>query len=526
MSNIYSYLAWRGDLTFQEREFCDVDNIVFADFSYVRLNGLTLPATVNAIAHDALLEARNSENLKHLKFIRAMAEAKRFKNLNVHDYTEIFDRGSNTDFSAVCIDIDETTSYVAYRGTTHSILGWREDFSMSYECMPSHPHAEQYLKDMMEKYPERNFIVGGHSKGGNLAMYAAMMNEEQFKERIVHVYSNDGPGFCKEIFDAQLYRAIVPKLTRIVPEFSVVGALFETDTPDYIVKSEESGLAQHGELTWEVEGDHFVTVDKRSEEAELYNQIFDEWIESATMEQRKTFSKDFFDALEASGARTTEDLSGNGTLIVEDILISMIQADKKTKIAVVKFATTFVNTVSNIDWMTVLKERKIVIGVICFFVGLFFMAKPEFASSIIGIAIAVFGVIYFARKQYHLAFGKAHNTKTAQGRFVLNLVLMCIIAFLGARQSIIVHFSNYVLGFAFLYFAYRLAKIVMTRSTKAGMRFICIIGMVVAFMLGIVPVVTADVMLTDYIFMAGSFIIIFSVVYILLQMYANGRANS
>ncbi len=526
MANVFDYLSWRGDLTFQEREFCEIDNVVLSDLSYTRLSSTqNHQATVYEIANDASLETLNETNLKHLNLVNSMAKTNRFKNLVVHDYLEVFNEDTKTDFSAMTIDLSESLSYVSFRGTTHSILGWQEDISMSYELMSSHPLAERYLRDMLVHYPNRSFYVGGHSKGGNLAVYASMMLESQYGSRILKIYSNDGPGFCKEVFDLSKYRKITYKLTRIVPEFCVVGALFEAENPDYIVRSEETGIAQHSELSWQIEQDHFVTVTDRSPECEYINQIIDEWVESATMEQRKSFSKDFFEALQASGAKSVDDLSGNGTYVVEDILIHMFQADKKTKVVLGKFVSSFINTLTSIQWSNFIKERRTIQGLFALIVGIFFVVQPTFSLQILGTMLGVLGIVYFARKQYHLAFGKDHNIKTAEGRFILNLALMCFITYLTAQESFILQFSNYILGITFLYIAYRLAKVVTNPVNGKWIRFLYGIAMVITFVTGTVPIVTGEIVMEEYMLSAGSVIILLSAIYILIGMYREAKEN-
>ena len=349
MGNIYTYLKWRGDLDFSERPFCEVDNLVLSELAYMDLSGIVPNAacggsiSLEEAAGQAQLQKRHimAVGSEAEPILLCMARTKRFRQVQLSCYEDILDEKTQTQFAALHIKLNDGTTYIAFRGTDDNILGWREDFSMSFQLMPAQLHAVEYLQKTMQD-PAMRYRIGGHSKGGNLAVYAAMCCSPALQEQITEVYSNDGPGMCESIVDMAEYQNIVSKVIRIVPEFSVIGALFEQDRPTKIVASSAAGFAQHDEQTWQVEGDHLCEVPARSSRCKFCNDIFDTWLESVSMQQREAFTNDFFDALQAGGCKRISELSKGGIDEVETILTALtMQSGRQTKIVIGKFVTSF-----------------------------------------------------------------------------------------------------------------------------------------------------------------------------------------
>ncbi|NGZ77653.1 Mbeg1-like protein [Saccharibacillus alkalitolerans] len=271
MGDMITYLKWRGDLSLKERPFNEVDNLILSSISYFDWEGiLPDPTEKRSVtvqeAWEALHEKEAAPTLERFRrlniideaLLQAMADSERFKNVKLSCFVERMDEIEVTQFAALMAELDDDTCYIAYRGTDNSILGWREDFSLSFQTVSAQLHALEYLESVVR--PGRSYRVGGHSKGGNLAMYAAMMCSESANDRIIEVYNNDGPGFCQDLPCAAHYDRIKHKLIRLVPEFSVIGMLFASQDSDLrIVGSRAEGLKQHLPLTWEVERSAFVS---------------------------------------------------------------------------------------------------------------------------------------------------------------------------------------------------------------------------------------------------------------------------
>jgi hypothetical protein len=346
MGNIITYLMWRGNQTFLERPFCEVDNLILSELAYWDFGGIVPAAGLGksiALKEAAELFYENYTEEKEAndhpqEMFLLMADSRRYQNALLSNYAQVQDEKSRTEFTALHIALEDGTTYVAFRGSGDYIWGWRENFSMSFRRMGAQKLAAVYLEKTMTE-DGRQYRVGGHSKGGNLAVYAAMKCSK--KRQITEIYSNDGPGLSSASVDLKKYREIQPKLIRIVPEFSVIGSLFAREAPTKIVASTASGLGQHVGISWVVHGDTFCEKPGLAAECRLYNQIFNRWIESATMEQRRAFTRDFFDALESGGAKKISELGKGGMDKAKRILFFLTRSKKKTKIVVRKLIKTY-----------------------------------------------------------------------------------------------------------------------------------------------------------------------------------------
>lgn len=533
MGNILSYLKWRGDLTFQEREFCEVDNLVLSELSYLELSGIVPgPKEEGEITIEDMTEKYCYEEHGTAcpdgpppEFLPVLANSNRYRKVALSKYIEIFDEDSQIDFSAMHINLGDGTVYVVFRGTSDWLVGWREDFSMSFQPMPSHRLAAEYLETTISSGADVKYRVGGHSKGGNLAIYASMVCPVDKREQIIQIYSNDGPGLCEELFDMEKYQLIQPRLIRIVPEFSVVGSLFEHEAPTRIVASSGNGVFQHESMTWQVEGDHFVTCERRSEKCEFYNRLFDQWIESASLEQRKAFTKDFFDALEASGAKKGSELTQRGFEGFEAILLSVVQSERKTKIVIGKFIRSFFKVFRSVQFGKLVREKEMLQGSTLFLIGLFLMVVPEFAAQCAGFAIGGIAVAWLGKKQLDCAFSEDGTVGRRKQRMVLQMLLMCGVVFLTAQESVLLRFSGFLSGGLFLFLAYKWAKAAFERKMGSGMRICHMSLAVVSFLLGVVPIVTSGLALWHYVFAVGSFALLYGTGRILHAMYQNGKQN-
>ena len=249
MGNIITYLKWRGDLDFRERPFCEADNLVLSALVYLDFTGI-VPETAEegAVtvkeAAGKYVRRQQEEGQSPTSFdpvLAQMAAGRRYRDAQLSCYRQKTEETIQTQFAALQIGLGDGTFYLAFRGTDDSIVGWREDFSISYRTVPAQQAAVEYLRQTMTR-EGRVYRLGGHSKGGNLAMYAAAMCGAELADRLIAVYNNDGPGICPDMLDAQGYDRIRDRLVRIVPQFSVIGMLFEPDVPPLIVASSARGL--------------------------------------------------------------------------------------------------------------------------------------------------------------------------------------------------------------------------------------------------------------------------------------------
>lgn len=323
MGTVYDYLTWRGDLTFRAAPFCEVDSLILSMFSYLDMQDI-VPAPDEEgditvwTASKAFLE-RNPDIKKAkmgilipkdiIKMMRAMRSTKRFGTLKMSGFVNIIDPETELQFSAVTFLLNDGTAVVTYRGTDDTLVGWKEDMNMCFlPVVPAQLKAVEYLNTVAEKHNGK-LILTGHSKGGNLAVYAAVHADAAIRERITAVYSNDGPGFGKNILDDPDYVEMRPRINNLVPQSSVVGMLLEHDENYTVVKSrQKAGLLQHNGLSWEILGNSFVHLKDVTPDSRKLDRTVNQWIRDMTPEQREEFAEAVYQLFSVDGAQTLTDL--------------------------------------------------------------------------------------------------------------------------------------------------------------------------------------------------------------------------
>ena len=322
MGNIMDYISWRGDLTFAQSPFNEVDNLILACFSYVNLDRIPAVTRQKGIELKKLVkEFKKLHTIKELEadksFIRLapfmmfeMAESVRFGNCVIRNYVNEIVTEAEQQFSAVEIVLDDGTSYISFRGTDDTIIGWKEDFNLSTGVVPAQERAVEYMERISDK-ASGMLRVGGHSKGGNLAIYGSVMCKSAHN-KILEIYSNDGPGFSKEFQESPETAEMMPKIIRIIPEYSIIGTLLEHEKQPIIVASTSRGLLQHDGFSWEVQGPGLVRRDSLNKTALRFIEILHKWIDGMDMEQKRLLIEDLFATLQASGYESLSEVQSGG----------------------------------------------------------------------------------------------------------------------------------------------------------------------------------------------------------------------
>lgn len=257
-----------------------------------------------------LIPGRVKENLV------ALAASPRFRDMAMRDYASLFDAERQTQFAAMSFVREKDFAYIGFRGTDTSAIGWRENFNMACQApVPAQEQAARYLEAVAPNLPCRLF-VGGHSKGGNLALYAAMKASPAVQDRIELVYSHDAPGFKAGTFASDDWNRLSGRIHRTVPQESVVGMLMETPIAPHVVKSSEHGIMQHSPFTWEVAGDDFAYLDDVADSAKFTDALISEWLARYTDSEAAAIVDALFKAIEASGAQNATDVFFGGAKTV------------------------------------------------------------------------------------------------------------------------------------------------------------------------------------------------------------------
>ena len=352
MANLLDYLEWRGDLTLAQSPFNEVDNLILAELAFVNFNGI-VPAPGVGIG----MPLRQAAEIYFSKFaadaqirlgvlvpdeipemLQKMAASQRFGDMQLNCFVDWLDVGKGEQFAALTVDTGDGALYLSFRGTDDSLAGWKEDFEMA--CMPEVPaqkKALEYTRVVAKQFPRKKLRLGGHSKGGNLAIYAGVFSPEKLQNRMTDIWSNDGPGFHMDLPNLPEYRRIESKVHSIVPKSSVVGMLLEHAENYTVVDSDQLGLMQHDGFSWQVMGNHFVTLRQVTCQAHISDQELRKWVHSLSVEQREKFVTAMFDILTASGAETLTDLKSEKFKAAGAMVKAMKDLDKETRDGLLNF---------------------------------------------------------------------------------------------------------------------------------------------------------------------------------------------
>ena len=320
--NLFQYAKKYGSYSFSEVPFNEVDNIVFTQIPYLPLNEIVGGFGEEPFTIELLVIRMSSfyfrKGLKGTFYksvfilMKQFATSKRYQSLLVYNYVKEVDH--NKQFGAITIKLPDNSIYVSYEGTDTAISGWKEDACMTYQFpIPAQELALRYLKRTISIH-DKSIMLGGHSKGGNLAVYAAMESPSYLQRKIKVVYNNDGPGFLKEIVESKKYQKIKSKIYKIVPHESVVGMLLYYDGYMKSIKSKRKSLLQHDPFHWQISETSF-TEDNLSNYSIRVHEKVKGWVEDLRVHERERCVEDLFDTLAFSDVLETYDFFSIGKSI-------------------------------------------------------------------------------------------------------------------------------------------------------------------------------------------------------------------
>lgn len=351
--NICRYINKFGDRSFNRKPFSNVDSLVLSQISYlifkdvlkddgdtIAIKDLDSTDIIESLTKDTL-EPRNNRIL-----IRELARSKRFQNIHIAYFTRKDDEEKMQQFAALTFLIGRNAAYIAFRGTDISILGWKEDLNLALLSeVPSQLAAKKYLDTVFKHLNDRHLImVGGHSKGGNLAVYAATNCRPEIQERISVVFDHDGPGFKKRIFSQDNFLNIESKIDRTIPRNSLVGILLNHYHRTTIVKSRAiTGLIQHDPFRWQIDDKgHFITCDQRSGNSTALDQAFNDWLEDMSDEERRSMIEKIFRIFDTSKIVDVKQVKREGLVLVRNLIGEFAKDPKEDRIKTRNMARSFV----------------------------------------------------------------------------------------------------------------------------------------------------------------------------------------
>ncbi len=337
MADIFDYIDWRGDLSFENVPPAEPDYLIFSALSYVEMNGLYTPEEEEGITVRQLYEryeaagyAQAWMHFEPKRILAKAAESERFGNVRVCRYREKNDEATSMQFAAMTFIPRSGLYCVAFRGTDDSFTGWREDFYIA--CMDrvqAQQEAVRYLEDIAGSGGE-TLVLCGHSKGGHLAMYADMHAEDPVRSRVKALYVFDSPGFRRETAEGERILQTGEKTFRYLPDTSVVGLLMFDPVAYITVASKAAAGSTHNPYNWQVMGSHLVREEKLTAVSEYLDTVLDQWLDAVPDEERLRFINMLFDAVDASGV-AFGDLEKNPLKAYPAILSALNDIDPQMK---------------------------------------------------------------------------------------------------------------------------------------------------------------------------------------------------
>ena len=358
MKNMLDYIKEFGHVSFEERAFSEIDALVLTELEYLPLekvvpsdeNGENF-VTVKEIAeymqeHKQELFDENPMMItqERHEVSQVIADAPRFQSLKFFGVVSVWDKDTTKQFAAVTVEVEPSVRLVVFRGTDETLIGWKEDFLMTYSpLVAAQTDAKEYLAKQASLWGG-DLMISGHSKGGNLAIYAAATQEEDVQLRIVDIFCFDSPGLYRSVLETKGYQNIVPLAMRYIPQDSLVGLMLESEVPYVIVKSNATGAMQHSAMTWEIEDGQFIKMEKLTKNSQLNDQTFKKWTESVSDEELELFWNVFFELLFSVGIDTVNDLYGQFMHYVQEFLKAAGEMDEEKRELLTRIALLLVST--------------------------------------------------------------------------------------------------------------------------------------------------------------------------------------
>ena len=358
MKNMLDYIKEFGHVSFEERAFSEIDALVLTELEYLPLekvvpsdeNGENF-VTVKEIAeymqeHKQELFDENPMMItqERHELSQVIVDAPRFQSLKFFGVVSEWDKDTTKQFAAVTVEVEPSVRLVVFRGTDETLIGWKEDFLMTYSpLVAAQTDAKEYLAKQASLWGG-DLMVSGHSKGGNLAIYAAATQVEDVQLRIVDIFCFDSPGLYRSVLETKGYQNIVPLAMRYIPQDSLVGLMLESEVPYVIVKSNATGAMQHSAMTWEIEDGQFIKMEKLTKNSQLNDQTFKKWTESVSDEELELFWNVFFELLFSVGIDTVNDLYGQFMHYVQEFLKAAGNMDEEKRELLTRIALLLVST--------------------------------------------------------------------------------------------------------------------------------------------------------------------------------------
>lgn len=326
--------------TFGQKPFSDVDSLVLSVLSYFHLPKRL--ARTNSWEGVRLVELYRADCFEDMygmlwdpdssaRLLAALAASPRFRDVRAMGYCVRNDPAQEKQFGALTLQLSDEEAFVAFRGTDNTILGWKEDFNMAFRYpVPSQEEACRYLEEAAG-HARGRLMLGGHSKGGNLAVYAAFSCSELVRARIERVFSHDGPGFPESVFQDGSIERVRDRVRKTLPQSSIVGMLLEHQEDYQVVRSSTFSAFQHDPYSWVVEDGAFVAEGSLTPAAKYLDLTLNEWVQSLSARDREQVVDSVYALVESAGQTTMAGMRDNWQKAVPEIISSAIRMDDESR---------------------------------------------------------------------------------------------------------------------------------------------------------------------------------------------------
>ena len=355
MADVFDYLYWRGDLKIKNGVINDNDAIILSRLSYMPFDNFVKDSfdekqPLRAVAEKVLA---SEENLKKIfwkgdkELLADAAKSERFGSMNISCYKNIIDEERQVQFSAVTFELDSDHRFISYRGTDNTLVGWQEDFNLYCTFpLPSQELAVEYFEDAAKRYGGR-FILGGHSKGGNLAIYSGSFCKRETQKLIDGIYNLDGPGFDGEAIRESNFDLIKNRIYTYVPQSSIFGMMFEHEESYTVVKSNQKGFLQHDIFSWEIEPTSPVKLNRITETGVFFDHTMKDFVSNMNTDERKSFTEALFNILKTTEDKTFNDILSNWFIDSGKILMSLKNLSPETRSMLSSTLLNFIKCAKN-----------------------------------------------------------------------------------------------------------------------------------------------------------------------------------
>lgn len=347
--NIYDYIDEYGIYSFDEKEFNEVDSAIFSFLSYADFKNIFEgeKMTIQEIGRKHLGLHQNKENnviavREGNAILRYMKDCKRYKECIIYNHK--YEGTKDIQFGVIAIEYKKNELYISFEGTDELISGWKENLLLSYKFpTKSHIEAISYLNKNYTFTPKK-IIVGGHSKGGNLALVASAYSNVFVRKKIKKVYNFDGPGLLEKEYYSKPFQKLLPKYTHIIPDHSIVGLLLENSNTQ-IVKSTNKTILSHNIYYWEIDRDHFVESKLSTFSKNLDSQI-DNWCSKYSTQEKKAFIENLESICNKAKVYSLLDFKERKTKII-DLIYESKELNENSKKILMDFLGLFLKCLNN-----------------------------------------------------------------------------------------------------------------------------------------------------------------------------------